>query len=139
MLTAGDNKQISLEAALNQHKGKLVFIDLWASWCLPCVQEIPYVKQLVQRYAGKQIVFKSISLDKQIVTWRKAIAKYAVKKEDNYLLMNANKTSFYKQNSINEIPRLILIGKDGKIINAIAPALSEEALTVLIDKLILEE
>jgi len=139
MLSAGDNKQISLEAALNQHKGKLVFIDLWASWCLPCVQEIPYVKQLVQRYAGKQIVFKSISLDKQIVTWRKAIAKYAVKKEDNYLLMNANKTSFYKQNSNNEIPRLMLIGKDGKIINAIAPALSEEALTVLIDKLILEE
>ena len=119
MLSAGDNKQISLEAALNQHKGKLVFIDLWASWCLPCVQEIPYVKQLVQRYAGKQIVFKSISLDKQIVTWRKAIAKYAVKKEDNYLLMNANKTSFYKQNSINEIPRFMLIGKDGKIINAL--------------------
>lgn len=63
--------------ALSDFQGKYVFIDVWATWCGPCKYEIPYLKELEQKYHGKNITFLSISVDRQKdkEKWKKMILK----------------------------------------------------------------
>jgi thiol-disulfide isomerase/thioredoxin len=126
----------TLEEVLAVYKGKFVLIDLWASWCMPCVKEMPYLKQLKEKYSGDKIVFIGISLDKQSQSWRKRMRTEGLDPTNNYLLLKADKTSFYKHLNINEIPRYMLIDPTGKIINDNAPLPSDPALGAMLDKLV---
>jgi thiol-disulfide isomerase/thioredoxin len=139
ILLASDGKsEFKLEKVLEQNKGKIILIDLWASWCSPCIKEMPYLAQLRERYPGNKVAFITISLDKQIPSWRQTMTRISMSKDNSYLLLNASKTTFYKRYNINEIPRYLLFGKDGKIINDNTPAPSEFSLRTLLDKSILQ-
>lgn len=139
ILLAPDGKtEFELEKVLAQHKGKFVFMDLWASWCLPCIEEMPYLKQIREKYPQDKIVFLTISLDKSISSWIECIFKRAMPKENSYLLLNHEKTSFFKHYKINEIPRFLLFDKEGHIIDDHAPAPSEPVLRDLLNKIVVE-
>ena len=53
-----------LEKALKSHKGKVVLIDCWATWCVPCVKGFPHLVERHKKYADKGLVCVSLSLDK---------------------------------------------------------------------------
>jgi peroxiredoxin len=46
-------------------RGKVVVLDFWAQWCEPCKQELPELQKLSQAYAGKNVVFVGVNVDKQ--------------------------------------------------------------------------
>jgi len=50
---------------LSDFNGKYVYIDVWATWCGPCIAEIPFLKKVEEKYEGKNIAFVSISVDVQ--------------------------------------------------------------------------
>ena len=137
MVAAGDNRQVDLEEVIGQHKGKIIYIDLWTSWCQPCLQEIPHLNQLLQKYSGKEVVFISISSDKQSAAWREAIKKFQLQTEENYQMLHADKAAFYKKNDVKSIPRYLIIGKDGKMLYTEAPVPSDPGLITLVDSLLL--
>lgn len=113
-----DGKQVSL----TDLKGKIVYIDVWATWCGPCLGEIPSLKKLEEEYHGKDIVFLSVSTDKSAdrQKWEdmvkekelKGIQLFAGDKARDQIL------SPYK---ITGIPRFILVDRDGKLIAIDAP------------------
>lgn len=138
-LLAVDGKSIfSLENILAKHTGKFLLIDFWDSWCVPCRKEMPYLKELMQKYPGDKIVFLNVSLDKEIQVWQKAIIAANAEMSSNYLLINPDSSTFIKQFEIHTIPRYMLFDKGGKIINADAPRPSEPALSILLDNLIFQ-
>lgn len=139
MIAAGNNKQSSLEEIMAKHKGKLIYIDLWASWCSPCIKEIPHLNQLADKYSQEDIVFISISSDKQTTSWRDAIQKFKLRGEHNYLMLNAATAALYKNHDVSSIPRYLIIGKDGKMLGTDAPAPSDPALKMLLNKLLKEQ
>lgn len=103
------------EYSLADFKGKLVYIDIWATWCGPCRGEIPYLQKLEEAYHGKDVAFVSISTDKDRAAWEKMV------KEQNmggYQLHNGGDRSLMNAYKVSGIPRFILIGKDGKIVSA---------------------
>jgi thiol-disulfide isomerase/thioredoxin len=122
---------------LEDLKGKYVYIDVWATWCGPCLAEIPHLKKVEEKYHGKNIEFVSISVDtdKDHEKWKKMV----VSKELGGIQLFADKnwtSDFIKAFGINAIPRFILIGPDGKVIKADAARPSSVALIELLDGLV---
>ncbi|NLR78365.1 TlpA family protein disulfide reductase [Chitinophaga eiseniae] len=128
-------KKSSIEDIINQEKGNIILLDLWASWCVPCREEIPFLKALEKEYSGKAIKFIKISLDKEIEKWENASQNEAFT-DNNYLLLDINRSAIITQYKIETIPRFILLDKQGAVINADAPSPSDGKLKTLIDQLL---
>ncbi|MCT4587212.1 MAG: TlpA family protein disulfide reductase [Carboxylicivirga sp.] len=118
--------------SLDDLKGKYVYIDLWASWCGPCKQEIPHLKSLKKKFRKKNIHFVGISTDKDIDAWKKELKK---QKLDGIQLNSGGDEQFMKEYNVNGIPRFILIDKKGKIVMANAPRPSSEEIYDLLNGL----
>jgi thiol-disulfide isomerase/thioredoxin len=109
-------------SSLDDFKGKYIYIDVWATWCTPCIAEIPALKELSKTYKDHDIVFISISIDKKRAhnTWKRMIEE----KEMNGVQLFADddwNSSFAREYGIESIPRFILIDKEGKILLPNAP------------------
>lgn len=100
---------------LNDLKGKLVYIDVWATWCGPCLGEIPHLKTLEEKYHGKDIEFVSLSCDQDKEAWKNKVTKDELKGVQLHI---GNKASFMDDYLIAGIPRFILLDKEGKIVSA---------------------
>ena len=110
--------------SLSDYKGRYVYIDLWASWCGNCWNEMPYLKNLETKYQGKNIVFLSISTDANINDWEKTIAEQ--KLTGIQLLQMPSDKSFTSQYAVYGIPRYIFLDTEGKIIDYNAPRPSDK-------------
>jgi thiol-disulfide isomerase/thioredoxin len=120
---------------LKDLSGKLLYIDVWATWCGPCIKEMPALKELVAHYAGKEIEFVSISIDHQsdYKKWRKMVPEKNVGGIHLYDNEGLN-SSFMKAFSVGLIPRFMMIDREGKIITAHAPRPSDKGVKGFINK-----
>lgn len=117
-------------------KGKYVYIDVWATWCVPCIVEMPYLIEVEKEYEGKNIQFVGISIDrkKDEDKWRKMI----VDKElmgTQLLAHNEIDSKFIQDYYIQGIPRFILLDPEGIIVSYDAPRPSEPRLKELFNSL----
>jgi len=122
--------------SLDDLKGKYLYIDVWATWCGPCVREIPFLKEVEEKYRDKNIEFVSISIDdkKDYEKWK----NFVIEKQMEGVQLYADNTwqsEFVKKYAINGIPRFILIDTEGNIVSADAPRPSSEKLIELFDEL----
>jgi len=103
---------------INNLKGKVVFIDVWASWCAPCREQFKNSQNMQNYFLNKDVVFVFISLDKNIESWKKACKEEGLlEKSQNYLLLNSDNSDFVKTLNIRTIPRYIILNKAGKILH----------------------
>ncbi|REG98860.1 TlpA family protein disulfide reductase [Flavobacterium aquicola] len=119
--------------SLESLKGKYVYIDVWATWCGPCRQEIPSLEKVEEQFQGKNIVFVSISIDnsQDREKWSNLITKN--KMSGVQLLADKEWDSkFIRDYNIRGIPRFILIDTNGNIVNAQAPNPSNPKLVELL-------
>src|SRR5690606_92296 len=110
------------KVSLDDFKGKLVYIDVWATWCGPCIQEIPALKKLKEDYKNKNVEIISISIDvaKDFDKWKKMVADKQLKGVQLFADKDWQ-SDFVKAYGIDAIPRFLLIDKNGNILNADAP------------------
>ena len=100
--------------SLKSFKGKYVYVDLWATWCSPCVAQIPHLQKLEKLFEGKNIAFVSISCDDDMDEWLNYLRKH---KMDGIQLNFDCNTRFRDAYGVTAIPRFILLDKKGKVIN----------------------
>ena len=117
---------------LADFRGKVIYIDLWATWCGPCIQESPAFEALGKKYAGKDIVFLPVSTDTTTKPWLRYLDGH--KKE--LTQYHSNDVALKESWAIMYIPRFILIDKDFNIVNAYAPRPSSEEIGTLIDSVL---
>jgi thiol-disulfide isomerase/thioredoxin len=122
--------------SLSDFKGKYVYIDVWATWCAPCLAEVPSLKKVEKQYHRKNIEFVSISIDTEnkFDAWRKMVTD----KELSGVQLLADKdwkSDFIAAYQINSIPRFILIDPKGNIVSSNAPRPSENELISLFNEL----
>ena len=126
--------------SLSDLRGKYLYIDVWATWCGPCIAQIPASKKMEKLYHDKNIEFVYISIDVRdrpvhnYDKWREMIEEKSLGGVQLFA-DNAWDSKFTKAFVINSIPRYLLIGPDGNIISGDAPRPSDQKLVELFDSL----
>jgi thiol-disulfide isomerase/thioredoxin len=106
-----DGKPVTLSA----YRGKYVLLDFWASWCVPCRREFPYLKQAYARFKDKNFEILGYSIDDDLTAWVSAIRNEAVPWVQASLLKGANDpvALLYE---VQSVPANWLIDPSGRVI-----------------------
>ncbi|WP_236559614.1 TlpA family protein disulfide reductase [Colwellia sp. 20A7] len=105
------SSQTMLEQALLEHKGKVVYIDFWASWCVPCRKSFPWMNAIQDKYKQQGFTVVSINLDAN-----KALAeKFLIEMPASFPVIYDPRGKIAKHFDIQGMPSSMLIGRDGKI------------------------
>lgn len=120
--------------SLSDLKGKIVYVDIWATWCRYCVLEIPYLNKLEKEFKDKEIQFVSICKNDKKEYWRNMVNEQKI--GGIQLFAPDNNNLFFKEYAVQSVPRFILIDKEGKIIDSNAKRHSDPKLKEQLEKLL---
>lgn len=129
------------EVSLSDYKGKVVYVDFWASWCGPCRKEMPFSHELPSKLSKKQlknVVFLYISIDDTEERWKGGIEQNKIE-GINLLSPGGWNSPACAKFGIQSIPRYMLINKKGEVANANAKRPSDPSIIDDIVKLINEK
>ena len=110
-LTGLDDKEVTSEKL---YKDKVVVLNFWATWCPPCVKEIPDFVELQKEYKDKDLLFIGISLDRGAGNVQK-VKDFVEKNGMNYPVVMGNTGVTQKYGNITGIPTTYVIDKEGVI------------------------
>lgn len=97
---------------LSEFRNKIIYIDIWATWCEPCLKQMPAFELLKEKYkSNPDIVFISLSIDDNLEAWKTNVTKRNAKGEQWFI--NRYKLKDY---DVFSIPRAILIDKNFKVV-----------------------
>ncbi|MEM6348769.1 MAG: TlpA disulfide reductase family protein [Bacteroidota bacterium] len=101
------------EVSLADFEGKVVYLDFWASWCGPCIAEMPYGKKLKEKLKGEDVVFVYISIDDTKEAWVQGLEDNEM--EGVQLWTPGWQTEVVTSYGVEGIPNYFLINRDGTI------------------------
>jgi peroxiredoxin len=113
--------------SLSDFKGKLVFLDLWASWCSPCFEEFPYMRDLQEKFSNEDFVMIGIGLDEEKSTWEYTLSQNELPWIQLYGGGELENDLFRKYQA-GGVPFVVLIDEEGNILryNDVRPSFNLE-------------
>ncbi len=102
------------EVSSDQFKGKVVVLDFWATWCGPCVEEIPGYVALQKKYGADGLVIVGVSLDR---TGPARVKQFVQANAMNYTIVMGEDEIVEAFGNFSAIPTTFLISRDGRILN----------------------
>ncbi|MBL0024951.1 MAG: TlpA family protein disulfide reductase [Saprospiraceae bacterium] len=126
------------EVNLENLKGHYTIVDLWATWCQPCIYAMPALGDIYDKYRYHGLKVVSISLDGEPASekWKKMIDKENIY-WDNYIMHEGFDSELCKQLNVKAIPHYILLDPEGRIMLENAPGPSDPNLTAVLDRLLM--
>ena len=97
-------------------KGKLVLVDFWASWCGPCVHEMPTIVEAYAKYKDRGLEIVGVSLDEDADSWKQAVKRLKMTWPQLSDLKGWRSTAAQRY-AVNSIPHTVLIDAEGNIID----------------------
>ena len=118
--------------SLSEFKGKIIYLDFWATWCVPCINDMPYLDGLRKKYADNpNIVFISLNTNAKIADWKQFLQKNSP--QGVQLFIDPNHPHQLDPYNIVTIPRTIVIDKDFKVLSLNGPTPSNPTITKYLD------
>ena len=115
----------SLDQIIEENKGKVIYVDFWASWCAPCRKELPKSLKLQKKY-GEKVAFVYLSIDLDEKEWKNACNKESLSEfKYNFMTMGFKKSVALSGVKIQGIPHYLIFDKSGKLVNSDAPSPGE--------------
>lgn len=112
----------TLGDVLDHKKSKLKYLDIWASWCGPCIEGLPFSKDLSKRFGNGEISTFFISIDEDTSKWRNAYDKLGMNAYESYCLLDKiNLDDFDNLVQIRAIPRYMLLDSMSNVLLISAP------------------
>jgi len=97
---------------LAEYRGKLVYVDFWASWCVPCRQSFPWMNSMHQQYGSKGLVILAVNMD-QVRTEADAFLKQY---PADFAIRFDPQGQLAQQFKVRGMPTSALVGRDGKVL-----------------------
>lgn len=117
---------------LSDFKGKVIYVDFWATWCGPCIQESPAYEALATKYNQDEIIFLPISTDSNQKDW----LGYLESNKKNLVQYHSSDINLVEGWDLKYIPRFLLIDESFMIVDAYAPRPSSEGIDEVLNSII---
>lgn len=112
-----------------QYPGKVIYIDVYATWCEPCKKEFTFTPALHKAFAGKDVVFVNCCLGSNQGTWKKQVESEKLDGVNLFFTADASKL-FLGTYALNGYPSYLLMNRSGKLVSTSALRPSENERTV---------
>jgi len=97
--------------SLAQHRGKVVLLDFWASWCVPCAASVPHYQQLRSALSGRGFELVALGLDENVADGRAFLDRFAV----GYPAGSDPEGTVASRYALKGMPYAVLIDRDGVV------------------------
>lgn len=104
--------------SLADFKGKILVLNFWATWCAPCIEEMPSLNRLAERYAGKGLEIVAISVDEDPDAYRDFLAKNQIQ----FLTLRDPSRRISEHYGTFKLPESYIISREGRLLNKIIGA-----------------
>ena len=122
---------------LEDNKGKVIYIDIWATWCSPCIKLFKHSHRMRETLNNGNVVFVYLCIRSDEDNWKNIIKSHQL--TGTHILLNQEQNDELRTKlSINALPQFILVDRKGKIVNYYAPKPDTEEILVEINKMLLE-
>ncbi|MCP5269168.1 MAG: TlpA family protein disulfide reductase [Zoogloeaceae bacterium] len=115
-----------------QWKGKVLVLNYWASWCKPCVEEMPMLSRVAEQFAAKGVQFVGVGLDET-----EKMQAFTNKTPVSYPLLAAGASPNGALGlTVRGLPYTVVLGRDGKVAYSVYGGIKEADLTPVLEKLL---
>jgi peroxiredoxin len=118
--------------SLSQFKGQVVLLDFWASWCGPCIGDLPDLRRIKKKAADQPLVFLNLSLDTDEAAWRAAVDKHEI--EGVHVRADGWGADVAKSYQVNSLPSYYLVDSQGLIVERLRILRDTDEIVATIEK-----
>ena len=118
--------------SLSQFKGQVVLLDFWASWCAPCIGDLPDLRAIKEKAADQPLVFLNLSLDTDEAAWREAVDKHEI--EGVHVRADGWGADVAKSYQVNSLPSYYLVDSQGLIVERLRMIRRTDEIVATIEK-----
>lgn len=97
---------------LSEYRGKVVLVDFWASWCVPCRRSFPWMNEMQEKYAGSGLVIIAVNMDAEAGEAQAFLDDYPA----NFRIINDPVGDIAKSYDVIAMPSSYVIGRDGSLV-----------------------
>lgn len=125
-LREAKDADILFEKIMQSHKGKVVYVDFWGTWCGPCMGEMPHVKKIKKHFKDKEVVFLYFANRTPKTSWENALKNFELTgpQSFHYNLPSDQQQMLERKFGINSFPTYMIFNKEGELMNSKAMRLS---------------
>ncbi|MDR1742330.1 MAG: TlpA family protein disulfide reductase, partial [Dysgonamonadaceae bacterium] len=115
---SGEGEEI-FRQLVEPYRGKVIYLDVWGTWCGPCREQMKHVREIEERLADKDIIFMYLANNSPETTWRNFIKELNLTGENivHYRLTSANQQAVEAKLKIHAYPSYFIIDREGKMVN----------------------
>lgn len=127
-----EGESTTFEELITSLKGKVIYIDFWASWCAPCIREMPSSLEIQNEFSSQDLAYIYLSTDRKKQPWKHALERHELNSGIHYRIDNAGYSTKMQELNVPALPHYMIYDRNGQLVNKDAPRPSEK------DKLIAE-